>query len=385
MRQKQLAIIGSTGSIGVQTLDIISEYPDLFRASVLVGGSNVDLLERQAVTYKPDKVVIADEKCYSRLHDTLSPLGIEVEAGEKAVAEAAISVPGIDTVVVATVGYSGLEPTLKAIEHNKQIALANKETLVVAGELVTKRLAKSRSTIMPIDSEHSAIYQSLVGESHDSIRRLLITASGGPFRNMTLEQMEHVTVKDALAHPNWSMGAKITIDSATMLNKAFEIIEARWLFDVTADKISAVVHPQSIVHSMVEFVDGSIKAQLGLPDMHLPIRYALGCAHRLPTQRPGLTIADYARLEFFEPDFERFPLLRLAYHSLEKGGNVACVINAANEIAVAAFLKGAIRFLDIRRIIEKSLETMPFIDSPTYEDYVNTNAETRKYASSLIN
>lgn len=384
MRQKQLAVIGSTGSIGVQTLDIISEYPDMFRAAVLVGGSNVDLLIRQALAHRPDKVVIADENGYTKLREALSSTGIAVEAGEKAVAEAAISIPDVDTAVVATVGYSGLEPTLKAIEHNKQIALANKETLVVAGELVTRRLAESQSTITPIDSEHSAIYQSLVGEEHDSIRRLLITASGGPFRNMTREQMEHVTVKDALAHPNWSMGAKITIDSATMLNKAFEIIEARWLFDVPAEKISAVVHPQSIVHSMVEFVDGSIKAQLGLPDMHLPIRYALGSAHRLPTDRPGLTIADYSRLEFFEPDFDRFPLLKLAYYSLEKGGNVACVINAANEIAVAAFLKGNIPFLDIRTIIEKSLEAMPFIATPTYEDYVNTNAETRKYAESLI-
>lgn len=385
MRQKQLAVIGSTGSIGVQTLDIISEYPQLFRATVLVGGSNVDLLEKQAMTHRPEKVVIADERGYSRLRDSLTPLGITVETGSKAVAEAAISLPGIDTAVIATVGYSGLEPTLKAIEHNKDIALANKETLVVAGELVTSRLAKSKSALMPIDSEHSAIYQSLVGESHDSIRRLLITASGGPFRNMSIKEMEHVTVKDALAHPNWSMGAKITIDSATMLNKAFEIIEARWLFDVPADKISAVVHPQSIVHSMVEFVDGSIKAQLGLPDMHLPIRYALGFAHRLPTDRKGLSIADYSPLEFFEPDFERFPLLKLAYYSLEKGGNVACVVNAANEIAVAAFLKGQIPFLDIRRIIERSIEAMPFIASPTYDDYVATNAETRKYAASLIN
>lgn len=384
MKQKQLAIIGSTGSIGVQTLDIISEYPELFRASVLAGGSNVELLEKQAIEHRPDKVVIADESGYERLRDSLSPLGIQVEAGSKAVAEAAVSVDGIDTAVIATVGYSGLEPTLKAIEHGKEIALANKETLVVAGELVTGRLAKSRSTIMPIDSEHSAIYQSLTGETPESIRRLLITASGGPFRKMSIKEMEHVTVKDALAHPNWSMGAKITIDSATMINKAFEIIEARWLFDVPAEKINAVVHPQSIIHSMVEFVDGSIKAQLGLPDMHLPIRYALGCGNRLPSERPGLTIADYASLEFFEPDFERFPLLRLAYHSLEKGGNVACVVNAANEIAVAAFLKGQIPFLGIRGIIEKSLEAIPYIATPSYDDYVATNAETRAYASSLL-
>lgn len=383
MTQKQIAIVGSTGSIGVQTLDIIREYPDRFKAVVLAAGSNVDLLAKQAIEFKPDLAVIADTSRYAELRDILSPYGIAVEAGADAVA-AAMELPQVDTAVIATVGYSGLAPTLRAIKAGKQIALANKETLVVAGELVTRLLASSPSSIIPIDSEHSAIYQSLVGENRDSIRRLLITASGGPFRLFDETRLRDVTVKDALSHPNWSMGAKITIDSATMINKAFEIIEARWLFDVPADKIKAVVHPQSIVHSMVEFVDGSVKAQLGLPDMHLPIRYALGEAHRLPTDRPGLTIADYSRLEFFEPDFTRFPLLGLAYLSLEKGGNVACVVNAANEVAVAAFLKERIKFLDIRRVIEDSLEKIPFIASPSYEDYVNTNAETRKFAEHLV-
>ncbi len=384
MNQKQLAVVGSTGSIGVQTLDIISEYPDRFRATVLAAGSNADLLAEQAIAHRPDLVIIADESRYAGLKERLVPYGIEVAAGKQALADA-MELPQIDTAVIATVGYSGLEPTLRAIKAGKKIALANKETLVVAGELVTRLLAGSTSTIMPIDSEHSAIYQSLVGEKHESIRRLLITASGGPFRLMKREQLRNVTVKDALSHPNWSMGAKITVDSATMLNKAFEIIEARWLFDVPADKIEAVIHPQSIVHSMVEFVDGSIKAQLGLPDMHLPIRYALGEARRLPTQRRGLTIADYSHLEFFAPDFERFPLLKLAYHSLERGGNVACVVNAANEIAVAAFLKGRTGFLDIQRIIERSLEAIPFIKAPGYDDYVATNAETRRFAESIIN
>ena len=290
----------------------------------------------------------------------------------------------VDTAVIATVGYSGPEPTLKAIESDKRIALANKETLVVAGELVNRKLAQSQSRIVPVDSEHSAIYQCLVGEQPQSVRRLIITASGGPFRTKGIDELKTVTVNDALSHPNWDMGAKITIDSATMINKAFEIIEARWLFDISPEKIKAVVHPQSIVHSMVEFIDGSVKAQLGLPDMHLPIRYALGDATRLATTRPGLSLADYSRLEFFEPDVEKFPMINLSYHALERGGNVACVINAANEIAVAAFLAGRISFLDIRRVVEKSLEKMPYIPSPAYDDYVNTNFETRQYAESII-
>ena len=392
--KKQIAVLGSTGSIGVQTLDIISEYPDRFRACLLVAGNNVDLLIKQAIKYRPDLAIIANENLYSTLKEALKGYGIATASGAKAIAEA-MSLPQIDIVVTATVGYSGLEPTLHAIEAGKQIALANKETLVVAGELinetlvvagelVTEKLKSSSSKVIPVDSEHSAIYQCLVGENRESIRRLLITASGGPFRTKTVEELQHVTVSDALSHPNWSMGAKITVDSATMLNKAFEIIEAHWLFGISPDKIEAVVHPQSIVHSMVEFVDGSVKAQLGLPDMHLPIRYALGEAHRLPTSQRGLQLSDYSKLEFFAPDTEKFPMINLAYYALERGGNVACIINAANEIAVAAFLKQRIRFIDIPSIIESSLSSMPYIATPSYEDYVNTNSATRLYAESLI-
>lgn len=383
MTQKQIALVGSTGSIGVQTLEIVTEYPDRFRVHLLAAGHNVNLLIEQALQFKPDIAIIADTNLYSALHDALSPHGIRTAAGSAALADAMEEEP-YDLAVIATVGYSGLEPTLRAIKANRSIALANKETLVVAGELVTSRLKESKSTILPIDSEHSAIYQSLAGEDRNDIKRLLITASGGPFRNKSREELHHATVKDALNHPNWAMGAKITIDSATMLNKAFEIIEARWLFDVPQSKIQAVVHPQSIVHSMVEFVDGAVKAQLGVPDMRIPISYALGNTCRLATERRGLSISDYARLEFFEPDTERFPLLNLAYHALDRGGNVACVINAANEIAVAAFLHERIRFTDIQRLIESSLEKMPYIPNPSYEDYVATNSETRRYAESII-
>lgn len=288
---KKIALLGSTGSIGTQTLDIIAEYPDLFSVEVLIAGSNVDLLIQQAIKHKSKYAIIANENLFSQLRDALAPLGINVAAGKKAICDA-MTLDSIDIVVTAAVGYSGLEPTISAIKAGKRIALANKETLVVAGELITSLLKDSASTIIPVDSEHSAIYQCLVGEDPKSIKKLIITASGGPFRNKTLNELEHVTVADALKHPNWSMGAKITIDSATMLNKAFEIIEARWLFGIDADKIEAVVHPQSIIHSMVEFVDNSVKAQLGLPDMHLPIRYALGDATRLVTTAPALTLAD---------------------------------------------------------------------------------------------
>lgn len=380
---KKIALLGSTGSIGTQTLDIIAEYPDLFSVEVLIAGSNVDLLIQQAIKHKPKYAIIANENLFSQLRDALAPLGINVVAGKKAICDA-MTLDSIDIVVTAAVGYSGLEPTISAIKAGKRIALANKETLVVAGELITSLLKDSASTIIPVDSEHSAIYQCLVGEDPKSIKKLIITASGGPFRNKTLNELEHVTVADALKHPNWSMGAKITIDSATMLNKAFEIIEARWLFGIDADKIEAVVHPQSIIHSMVEFVDNSVKAQLGLPDMHLPIRYALGDATRLVTTAPALTLADYATLTFEKPDTEKFPCLNLAYEALKTKGNTACIINAANEIAVAAFLKQQISFLDIYKIIEKSIANIPFIKSPTFEDYVNTNTETRAYAESII-
>lgn len=382
--QKKIAILGSTGSIGTQTLDVIAEYPDLFKAEVLVAGSNIDLLIKQAVKFKPSQVIIANESLYTPLHETLAPLNISVSAGKQAICDA-MEMESVDVVTTAAVGYSGLEPTLRAIKANKRIALANKETLVVAGQLITSLLKDSSSSIIPVDSEHSAIYQCLVGEPKESVKKLIITASGGPFRTKALSELNDVTVNDALRHPNWAMGAKITIDSATMINKAFEIIEARWLFDIDAQNIEAVVHPQSIIHSMVEFVDGAVKAQLGLPDMHLPIRYALGDARRLPTNTQALTLADYAHLTFEAPDTKKFPCLDLAYQALKQGGNTACIINAANEIAVAAFLKQRIKFLDIYRIITQSLLHIDFINEPTFEDYVNTNTETRIYAESLIN
>ncbi len=382
-QHKNIAILGSTGSIGQQTLDIIAEYPDRFCATVLVAGSKVEQLIEQAIKFRPQYALIADESKYSYLNEALAPYGIHTAAGAQAIADA-MALDCIDTVVTATVGYSGLAPTISAIKANKDIALANKETLVVAGELVTKLLQQSTSKIIPVDSEHSAIYQCLVGEDPKSVKRLIITASGGPFRTFDAERLNTVTVKDALRHPNWDMGAKITIDSATMINKAFEIIEAHWLFGIEASRIEAVVHPQSIIHSMVEFVDGAVKAQLGLPDMHLPIRYALGDASRLVTNEPSLTLANYANLTFEAPDTSRFPGLNLSYYALEKGGNAACVINAANEIAVAAFLREQIGFLDIYKIILQSLEKMPFVASPSYEDYVNTNSATRQYAELLV-
>ena len=382
-QHKNIAILGSTGSIGRQTLDIIAEYPDRFCATVLVAGSKVEQLIEQAIKFRPQYALIADESKYAQLQEALAPLGIHTAAGAQAIADA-MTLDCINTVVTATVGYSGLAPTISAIKANKDIALANKETLVVAGELVTELLKKSTSKVIPVDSEHSAIYQCLVGEEPQSVKRLIITASGGPFRTFDAERLKTVTVKDALRHPNWDMGAKITIDSATMLNKAFEIIEAHWLFGIDANRIDAVVHPQSIIHSMVEFVDGAVKAQLGLPDMHLPIRYALGDASRLATNEPSLTLADYANLTFEAPDANRFPGINLSYYALEKGGNAACVINAANEIAVAAFLREQIGFLDIYKIILQSLEKMPFVASPSYEDYVNTNSATREYAELLV-
>lgn len=382
--RKKIAILGSTGSIGTQTLDIVAEYPELFEAGILVAGSNVDLLIQQALKFTPSLVIIDDDHHYNKLAETLTPHGIKVASGAKAISEA-MTTDGIDTVVTATVGYSGLEPTINAIKAGKRIALANKETLVVAGEMITSMLKTSASEIIPVDSEHSAIYQCLVGEKPESVKKLIITASGGPFRTKSTDELRHVTVKDALKHPNWSMGAKITIDSATMLNKAFEIIEARWLFGIKPKHIEAVVHPQSIIHSMVEFVDGAVKAQLGLPDMHLPIRYALGETVRLATNAPALTLQDYATMTFEAPDTNRFPCLNLAYHALSNGGNTACIINAANEVAVAAFLHEQIGFLKIYDIIESALAHIPFIASPTYDDYVNTNNATREYTKSLIN
>ena len=380
---RNIAILGSTGSIGRQTLDVIAEYPQLFRAWMLVANSSADLLISQARLFRPQVVVIGNEEYYSYVKSELDDLPIEVLCGAQAIADV-VTRPEIDTVVTAMVGYSGLAPTIKAIEAGKKIALANKETLVVAGDLITRLLAKSRSVMYPVDSEHGAFYQCLMGENHEDVAKLILTASGGPFRTWPKEQLEVATVDDALRHPNWSMGAKITIDSATMMNKGFEMLEAKWLFGVSHRDIEIVVHPQSIVHSMVEFVDGSVKAQLGLPDMHLPIRFALGLPGRLPTDLYRMTISDYSHLTFEKPDFEKFPLLRVAYEAAERGGNVPCVVNAANEIAVAAFLERRIKFNDIYRIIHAAMSWAPFVEEPTYEDYVRTNEETRRYAATII-
>jgi len=381
---KNIAILGSTGSIGCQTLDVCGEYPDMLRPAVLVAGHKVDELARQALRWHPDMAVIADSALEKKLRELLDGTGIAVASGDSAVKEA-MTLDNIDIVVTATVGYSGLAPTLAAIEAGKNIALANKETLVVAGELVTRKLASSKSKVIPVDSEHSAIYQCLVGESSDSVKKLIITASGGPFRTWSIERIAEATRADALHHPNWSMGAKITIDSATMVNKAFEIIEARWLFGIASEKIEAIVHPQSIIHSMVEFVDGSVKAQLGLPDMRGPIRYALAGASRPVTNNPGLDFNTLSTLTFEQPDTRRFPAITLAHLALNRGGLVPCVINAANEIAVAAFLQDKIRFTDIYPLIMKAVSTMETdIQHPTYEDYVECNALTRARTSELI-
>lgn len=380
---KRVAVLGSTGSIGVQTLEVIAEYPELFKAEVLIAGSRVENLIEQARVARPAWAIIVDESKYQTLKDALEPLGIRTAAGQKAVDDI-MEADCFDTVVTATVGYSGLTPTLRAIAAGKEIALANKETLVVAGDLVTRRLAGSKSVIYPVDSEHSAIFQCLRGETPESIKQLIITASGGPFRTWPKERIAKATAADALRHPNWDMGAKITIDSATMMNKAFEIIEARWLFGVRPDQISAVVHPQSIVHSMVEFADGAIKAQLGVPDMRLPIAYALGAETRLPTDRPALTMREMSNLTFEEPDPERFPCFSLGHYALERGGNTACVINAANEIAVTAFLRGELSFPGIHRVIADTLSRIPFISTPDYDDYVACNAEARALATELL-
>ncbi len=382
-RTKNIAILGSTGSIGRQTLDVISEYPHLFKAWLLVANRSADLLIEQAIAYRPKYVVIADSSLYDKVRTALDGMHITVLTGARAIAEV-VTDADIDIVVTAMVGYSGLEPTINAIKAGKDIALANKETLVVAGELITGLLAHSQSKIYPVDSEHGAFYQCLVGEDPQSISKLILTASGGPFRTWPKDALATATASDALRHPNWSMGAKITIDSATMMNKGFEMIEAKWLFGVPHNRIEIVVHPQSIVHSMVEFVDGSVKAQLGLPDMHLPIRYAMGLPNRLPSNSKKLSISDYSSLTFEKPDFDKFPLLATAFEAAEKGGTAACAMNAANEIAVAAFLHNRISFTEIYDIINKSMAAASFVASPVYDDYVQINQEVRRYAQSLI-
>ena len=380
---KQIAILGSTGSIGTQTLDVVRQHPDAFSVYALSAHRSIDLLIKQALEFNPAVVCIADETYYRPLCEALSDLPIRVLAGEKALAEM-VTMPAIDVVVAAMVGYAGLRPTIEAIKAKKTIALANKETLVVAGEIIDRLAKRYKVDILPVDSEHSAIFQSLVGEDMISVEKLLLTASGGPFRNFTLEQMQYVTAAEALCHPNWEMGAKITIDSASMMNKGFEVIEARWLFDIPVDKIQVLVHPQSVVHSAVQFVDGSVKAQLGTPDMRMPIQYALTYPERWMSDVARLDLFATQSLTFEEPDLKRFPNLALAYEAMNKGGNMPCVLNAANEVVNLAFREGRSGFMQMSDVIAKTMEKTMFITEPTYEDYVQTDKEARKIALELL-
>ena len=383
MKKRQLAILGSTGSIGTQALEVVSEHSDLFEVYALTANNQVDLLINQARKYMPEVVVIANERKYPELKEALEDLPIKVWAGADAIAQMVQSEP-IDMVLTAMVGYSGLRPTISAIKAGKAIALANKETLVVAGELIMKLAAEHKVPILPVDSEHSAIFQCLTGAYDNPIEKILLTASGGPFRRKTLEELATVTKAQALRHPHWTMGAKITIDSASMMNKGFEMIEAKWLFDVTPDQVQVVVHPQSVIHSMVEFEDGAVIAQLGIPDMKLPIAYAFSFPTRMRSMAPRLDFNQYSTLTFEEPDMERFRNLAFAFEAARQGGNMPCILNAANEVVVAAFLQDRIGFLQMSDVIERTMRKASFIVNPSYEDYVATDTEARRLAAELF-
>ena len=382
-KKKQIAILGSTGSIGTQALEVISEHSNLFEVEVLTANNNSKLLIEQAIKFKPNTVVIANEEKYKEVDEALFKLGIKVFAGQQSLEEV-VETENIDVVLTALVGYSGLKPTIRAIKAKKTIALANKETLVVAGDLITKLCLENGVKIYPVDSEHSAIFQCLVGETYNPIEKIYLTASGGPFRGSLRNDLLNITKAQALKHPNWEMGAKITIDSASLMNKGLEVIEAKWLFDLKAEQIDVVVHPQSIIHSAVQFEDGSIKAQLGVPDMKLPIQYALGFPERLKNTFKRFSFMDYPNLTFEKPDLETFRNLQLAYNAMEKAGNMPCILNAANEIAVAAFLKDKIGFLNMSDLIADCMEKITFVSNPTLEDYVATNKETRILANELL-
>ena len=381
--KKQLAILGSTGSIGTQALQVVEEHPDEYEAYVLTANNSVDLLARQARKFRPEAVVIANEAKYSQLKEALADLPIKVYAGTDALCQIVQEGP-VDMVLAAMVGYAGLKPTMNAIRARKPIALANKETLVVAGELINGLARANGTPILPVDSEHSAIFQCLAGEAGNPIEKVILTASGGPFRTFTREQLATVTKEQALRHPNWTMGAKITIDSASMMNKGFEVIEARWLFGVRPEQIEVVVHPQSIVHSMVQFEDGAVKAQLGMPDMRLPIQYAFSYPRRLKASFPRLDFAACRSLTFEQPDPARFPNLGLAYEALSRGGNMPCIVNAANEVCVQAFLADRVSFLGMSDAIARAMQHVSFIAKPTYEDYVETDAETRRIVAEIL-
>ena len=384
MKKKQIAILGSTGSIGTQALEVIKEHSDLYEVYCLTANNKVELLAEQAHQFKPAALVIANEQRYDELKGLVSDLpDVKVYAGKQALEEIVEADP-IDMVLTAMVGFAGLAPTIHAIKARKAIALANKETLVVAGELILQLAQQYHTPILPVDSEHSAIFQSLVGEDDNPIEKILLTASGGPFRNFTMEQIETVTKADALRHPTWDMGAKITIDSATMMNKGFEVIEAKWLFGVDARQIQVLVHPQSIVHSAVQFHDGAVKAQLGVPDMRLPIQYAFSFPQRLSLSGDRLDLFTSQKLEFFEPDLKKFRCLALAFESIARGGNMPCIVNAANEIVNRAFLEDRCSFLQMSEVIEQTMARVSFDKQPTYETYVATDAEARRVASELI-
>ena len=381
--KKGIAILGSTGSIGTQALEVIEAYPEYFELEVITAGKNADLLIEQALKFQPNSVVIVDESQYLKVKDALIHEPIHVYAGEEALCQVVES-SQVHTVLTALVGYAGLKPTLRAIEAKKTIALANKETLVVAGELVTKMARENGVNIYPVDSEHSAIFQCLVGEFMNPIEKIYLTASGGPFRGWSTKQLEQVTLAQALKHPNWSMGAKITIDSASLMNKGLEVIEAKWLFHLRPDQIDVIVHPQSIVHSLVQFEDGSMKAQMGLPDMKLPIQFALTFPARLKTDFPRFNFMDYPQLTFEQPDRSVFKNLDLAYKAMDLEGTAACILNAANEVAVDAFLHEKIQFLDIARINEATMLGVPMIQQPGYSDYVQSDALARVFAEGLL-
>lgn len=381
--KKKIAILGSTGSIGTQALEVIKANEDIFEVEVLTAQQNADLLILQAAEFKPNVVVIGDENLYDKVNSALDPLDIKVYCGQKAL-NSVVENENIHTVLTALVGYSGLIPTINAIKAGKHIALANKETLVVAGELITKLAIENKIDILPVDSEHSAIFQCLVGEYINPIEKIILTASGGPFRGKNIDYLKSVTKKEALKHPNWEMGAKITIDSASLMNKGLEVIEAKWLFDLKSEQIDVIVHPQSIVHSLVQFEDGSIKAQLGLPDMKLPIQYALGFPHRLKSDFPRFDFLNFPNLTFEKPDMDTFRNLKLAFEALEKGGNMPCILNAANEIAVEAFLKDKIGFLEMSDLVEYCMGKINFIKVPTLDDYIETDKITRQIALEKI-
>jgi 1-deoxy-D-xylulose-5-phosphate reductoisomerase len=381
--KKKIVILGSTGSIGTQTIDVVASNLDKFELFGITAHSNSELLISQARKYKPNFVIVTKDECYPIVKEALSNEDIKVFAGIDSVCDL-VSMPSVDIVVTAMVGYAGLKPTISAVKAGKTIALANKETLVVAGELIKDLALKHHSPILPVDSEHSAIFQCLAGEITNPIEKIILTASGGPFRKHSLEELKHVTKADALKHPNWDMGAKITIDSASMMNKGFEVIEAKWLFDLNIDQIDVLVHPQSIVHSMVQFKDGSVKAQLGLPDMRLPIAYALSYPNRLENNYERLDFLKFNQLTFEKPDIERFRNLGFAFEAMKQGGNMPCILNAANEIAVYGFLHDKISFLGMSDLIEWAMTNTDFIASPTYEDYVATDSLVRKITSEKI-